>query len=201
MTTRLENWTATHAIDQTRRMANMLRIGTIEKLDEANAQIRVRWTDDDEIPDERPLTDWIPWRTCRAGPDREWWAPEPGEQVMVFSPSGELNQAVVLGSIYQNDFPANGKSKEVHRITYKDDVKFEYARGAHVYRITKPTLIKLEVGDQVCIKGDLYVDGTIFATKGIGSPGAIVSQTAVWPPVPAVMPIVNESGADGGIPE
>lgn len=201
MTTRLSNWTETHAIDQTRRMANICRIGSVDKIDEANARLRVRWTDDDEVPDERPLTDWIPWVTVRAGPDREWWIPEIGEQVVVLCPSGELNQAVVLGSIFQNGFPANGKSKEVHRQTYKDGVKVEYARGAHVFRITKPTLVKFDVGDQVCIIGDLYVEGTIYATKGIGSPGPIVSQTAVWPLVEAVMPVVSKSGADGGIPE
>ena len=49
---------------------------------------------------------WLPMMVSRAGNDRSWWPLEIGEQVVVLSPSGELTQGVVLGSINQQSIPA-----------------------------------------------------------------------------------------------
>jgi phage baseplate assembly protein V len=35
-------------------------------------------------------TAWLPWLALRAGADREWDPPTAGEQVILFSPSGQL---------------------------------------------------------------------------------------------------------------
>ena len=79
------------------RLARMMRIGTVVELDEAAARVRVTCG----AGDGKITTAWLPWITARAGPDRTWWALEPGEQVMVLSPSGEMAQGVVLGSYLQ----------------------------------------------------------------------------------------------------
>ncbi|WP_430415843.1 phage baseplate assembly protein V [Marinobacter adhaerens] len=116
--------------DIERRLANLIRFGTIEQLDEENALARVRCG---EI-----LTDWLSWRTNRAGPDRDWWALEPGEQVILLAPSGELNQAVIVGSINRDLFPAPGNRKTLHRIQYQDGTTKDYDRAASIDTATYP---------------------------------------------------------------
>lgn len=113
--------------DLDRRLANLLRYGVIAELDENHAD-GPRATVD---LDDGNITDWLPWFAMRAGEDRSWWAPEPGEQVMVFSPSGELSQGTIMPGIYCNKYVANGASKDVRRTTYKDGTVVEYDRAAH----------------------------------------------------------------------
>lgn len=116
--------------DIERRLANMIRFGTVEELDEARALARVRCGD--------LLTDWLSWQTTRAGPDRDWWALEPGEQVILLSPSGELNQAVIVGSINRTLFPAPGNRKTLHRVQYRDGTTKDYDRAASTDTATYP---------------------------------------------------------------
>lgn len=85
--------------EHARLIGNLLMIGVVRELDEAGSRVRV---DADGM-----LTDWIPWLERRAGPGmRSWCAPEPGEQVVLACPYGDPGQALVLGSLYQNRFPA-----------------------------------------------------------------------------------------------
>ena len=107
-----------------RRLANVVRVGTITALDAASALVRVSLGDG-------LITDWLPWLTHRAGPDRTWHAPEPGEQVVVLSPSGELDQGVVLPALYQDAHPEPANSADVHRTVYADGSVVEYDRAAH----------------------------------------------------------------------
>ena len=193
MTARLGSYDEINQTDMNRRMANVIRLGTVEELDETGALVRIR---SDEF-----LTDWLPWITTRAGPDRTWWALEVGEQVAVLCPSGEINQGIVLGSIYQDQFPPNGKRKDVHRTTYKDGTVVEYDRALHVLRIKSPNLIKLVVESQISVEGDVYIDGNLQVTGSIRADKPITSQMAVWPPIPVVVPRMSKNTRDQGIEE
>lgn len=116
--------------DLDRRFANVIRFGVIAEADYDAARVRVRFGS--------LKTDWLPWVTLRAGPDLSWWAPEPGEQVIILAPSGELAQAVVLPAVYSNAHSAPGNAPTVHRIEYEDGAVFEYDRAAHRWRVTIP---------------------------------------------------------------
>lgn len=108
------------------RLANLLRYGVIAELDEANPDGPRATVDLGDV-----VTDWLPWFTPRAGADRTWWAPEPGEQVMVLSPSGELSQGTILPAINSGVNPANGGRRTLQRTTYADGTIVEYDRDAH----------------------------------------------------------------------
>lgn len=112
-----------------RRLANIVRIGTIAELDEANAQVKVKI--DDEL-----TTTWLPWVTARAGNTRTWSAPRVGEQVVLMSPSGELDQGVVLPSIYQDSFAAPANSKDKETTVYPDGSTVEYDSAANTLIVT-----------------------------------------------------------------
>lgn len=104
-----------------RRLANLARIGVVEELDEASARVRVRCGE--------LLTGWLPWLTRRAGGDADWWAPEPGEQVLVISPFGDPALGLALPALYQDTHPAPAGVKTVRRVTFADGTVIEYDRA------------------------------------------------------------------------
>ncbi len=131
-----------------RILANMIRVGVIAQLDEANARVIVRAGG--------LTTDWLPWLTMRAGEDRTWWAPEPGEQVLVLSPYGDPAQAVVLPAIYQEAHPAPGSVKTTSRVEFKDGAFVQYDREGHHYHLDVPAggSITLHIGSTTLLLED-----------------------------------------------
>ena len=161
-----------------RRLANMLRIGTVDAVDYPNALARVRFG---EI-----VTDWLPWFAARAAGNREWSAVEVGEQVMVLSPSGDMAQGVILPSLYQAAAPAPGDSPDVLRWSFLDGAVVEYDRAAHRLTATTP-------GDAV-----VTAQGSITASAGgdvIASAGRNLEATAAAQLRLAAPSIILEAGA------
>ena len=109
--------------DLERRLANMQRPGKIEAVDYDKARVKVRCG--------KNVTAWIPWMTPRAGGVREWCPPEVGEQVLVFSPSGEMANAYCQPAVFQNSAPANGNKGTVRRTDYQDGASVQYDRETH----------------------------------------------------------------------
>ncbi len=137
-----------------RRLANLIRLGVIDRVDHASARVRVKIGD--------LLTAWLPWATIKAGKDSAWWAPEKGEQVLVFSPSGDLAQGVVLGAIFQNAFPGLGP-----------------AVGATSKTPTYTVDGDLMVTGNVRVVGDLTVSGTVGLAGGHGTPIGVVTGECI----------------------
>ncbi|WP_419779824.1 phage baseplate assembly protein V [Maridesulfovibrio sp.] len=120
-----------NAADLTRRLANIVRFGTIAEADYQNARVRVAFGED-------AVSDWLPWADSRAGGDRSWHAPEEGEQVIVLSPSGETSAGVVLTGIFSTEHPAPADRASVARMVFKDGAVLEYDRENHVLRADVP---------------------------------------------------------------
>jgi len=113
-----------------RLFANLLRIGSIEDLDELHKDGPRVTVDLGDL-----VTDWLPFFTRRAGPDSDWAPPEPGEQVMILSPYGDLGQGVVLPAIYQDAHPAPASARTVRRVQFADGSSVQYDRAAHVLTV------------------------------------------------------------------
>jgi len=47
----------------------------------------------------------LPWLTRRAATARDWWAPEPGEAVLVLCPGGDPEAGVILPALYRDGAP------------------------------------------------------------------------------------------------
>ncbi|EAL58202.1 hypothetical protein WwAna0372 [Wolbachia endosymbiont of Drosophila ananassae] len=77
-----------------RKLANIVRIGIVEKIDYEKAKVKVKIGE--------LVTDFLPWITNRA---ENWLPPNIDEQVIVLSPLGELSLGVVLPAIYQEKYP------------------------------------------------------------------------------------------------
>ena len=133
-----------------RRVGALIRLGVVHAADYARARVRVRY---DATPDGAPvLTGWLAWLCARAGPDRAWWAPEVGEQVVVLSPGGELAQAVVLGALYQAAHPANADRADITRVDWADGSWVEHDRASGDIRMFATGDIHIEAQGRMWLK-------------------------------------------------
>lgn len=159
--------------DLDRRLANLLRIGTIAEVSTSTKLARVTIGD--------ITTDWLPWLVKRAGNNvKTWWAPDVGEQVIVFSPGGELGQGVIGGSLFQSEtsgFEANGSELENDRIEVGDAlfelsnslVKLRSASGGVVEIGNSPTSFAALA---TAVETELGKIATAFTSFSPGSGGA-----------------------------
>lgn len=111
-----------------RIISNLVRIGVVSELDEANARVKMKVGG--------LSTDWLPWGVSRAGATRTWSAPREGDQHMVFSPYGDPAQAVVGPAIYQDDHPAPASSKDQEHVLYPDGSTVDYNSATNTLTVT-----------------------------------------------------------------
>lgn len=111
-----------------RQMANMVRIGKILELDEAKARVKVSTAG--------LTTDWLPWSASRSGNTRQWSPPRVGEQVFILSPYGDMGQAIVGGSLFQEDHPAPAASKDQETTVFPDGSTVDYNSATNTLTLT-----------------------------------------------------------------
>lgn len=107
------------ASEDNRRLENLIRVGTVTAWSK-DGRVRVKMGD--------VLTGWIQALAPRAGPDRGWWIPEDGEQVLVLSPSGDLSQGVALAGLWSSRFPPVAEDADIARILFKNGDLIEHDR-------------------------------------------------------------------------
>ncbi len=164
-----------------RRLNNILRLGTIAEANYPAALVRVQ---SGEL-----LTGWIPWMTRRASNDRDWWAPEVGEQVLLLSPCGDPFQAVALPAVYQDAHPAPQNRETVCRVEFGDSGWFQYDRASGEMSINVIGHANITVGGKTTLvsQGTVEIDGGSGAVLGTvqghclcmltGKPHAHISPT------------------------
>ncbi|PZW97300.1 phage baseplate assembly protein V [Pseudomonas sp. 478] len=113
-----------------RMIANLIRFGTIADIQMRPPRVQVNTG--------TLTTGWLPWIAPRAGADREWNPPTVNEQVILFSPSGQLGNGVVLTGLFSDHIPANGDREGLHRRTYRDGAVIEYDSITHHLNATLP---------------------------------------------------------------
>lgn len=106
-----------------RMLENLIRLGVIAEVQMEPPRVKVKTG--------QLTTAWLPWLALRAGTDREWDPPTEDEQVILFSPSGQLANGVAVTGLFSDHIPANGKRAGLHRRTYADGTVIEYDSVAH----------------------------------------------------------------------
>ena len=113
-----------------RMLENLIRFGVIAAVQMVPPRVQVKTG--------TLTTAWLPWVTLRAGADQEWDPPTVDEQVVLFSPSGQLANGFVITGIPSDHAPANGDRAGLHRRTYADGAVIEYDSIAHHLNATLP---------------------------------------------------------------
>ncbi|MBD0392138.1 phage baseplate assembly protein V [Wolbachia endosymbiont of Pentalonia nigronervosa] len=122
-----------------RKLANVIRIGIVKEIDYEKAKVRVKVGEF--------LTDFLPWIASRAGEERMWVPPSIDEQVVIFSPLGELSLGVVLAGIYQQKYTAPENKKEVNSFKFVDGTKVLYNKENGHLEVNVIDKLTLKVGE------------------------------------------------------
>lgn len=143
MTARQEAYAAMQTPDMERRVANMIRKGTVSEVDYSDPKaprVRVRYG--------KNTTAWIPWTAARAGRSRTWHPLKVGEQVIIASQSGDLAQGVIIGSIHSNDRPAPASGEGQTVTEWDGGIREELDDENNGYSLTIPAggMCKITVG-------------------------------------------------------
>lgn len=165
---RLERQLATrdyHLAELERRLANVVRVGTIQAVE--NGKVRVRIGTD---PEGKPvLTPWLPW-TERAGRIKTWVPPSAGEQVRVISPSGDVAQGWIDCGGFSDANPAPSNDGDAHvetigdvRITVRDG-EFTVEQGSASFSL-KGGEVKVS-GTTVGVDGKIELTGAELTHNG-----------------------------------
>ena len=173
--------------DLARRLANIIRLGSIKAVDyqRARAQVTIG----------NLTTDWLPWFTACAGKTRNWQPPEVDEQVVVLAPGGDLCQGVILSGLYTDNAPDT--SPTLNAVHYADGstLSFDMASGTLNINVkgdvninaggkltltAKKTTIKspkIRLAGDVIITGDLKSLGEMSLGGRKGKPVARVGDS------------------------
>ena len=147
----------------------MIRIGTVAAVDHAAHRVRVQ--------SGALLTDWLKWRTARAGATRTWCPPTVGEQVMILSPSGELANGIVLPSIFSDAHDAPSDAPDLHLVEFPDGARIAYDHAAGALTVTGIKTAVVQAAESITvdtplthITGAVQIDGNtqIAGTLTVG---------------------------------
>jgi phage baseplate assembly protein V len=133
--------------DLQRRLANLFRVGKVAEVNRTTGRVKVSF--------QGVTSAWLPWMTSRAGAVKDWNPPSVGEQVVVCSPSGELEAGFIMaGSIYYDGNPAPDARENVRKIELP-------AGGAYEIKVGGMTLTL--AGGKLTLNGDIEVTGDVKA--------------------------------------
>ncbi|WP_312680066.1 phage baseplate assembly protein V [Stutzerimonas nitrititolerans] len=136
--------------DILRRLANLIRLGTIAAVDHEAERCTVK-TGGLTVPGR-------PWLALRAGASSDWDPPTVGEQCILLSPSGETAQGIALIGLYSRQRPAPSNSANLRRRTYPDGAVIDYDHATSTLTATLPEGGKAKI----TATGGLHVIGPII---------------------------------------
>lgn len=175
-----------------RQISQLLRIGTVVKI--------VPGTDTAIVEIGGVQSDPMQWCVLRAGTDADWWAPSPGEQVLVFAPYGDMAQAIILFSLYRDAYAAPSTNTNVRRRTYSDGAVEQYDKIAHAYLLQVPSggsfTVKVGGSSMTLMDGKLTFDVSQIEHEGeaaLFKGAATVTKLLTW-----LSGVAGKAGSGGG---
>ena len=173
--------------DITRLLQNLIRLGTIAEVKGAKARVRLGPT---------LTTEWLKWATRRAGSTRTWSAPTVGEQVIVFSPGGDLTRGIILPALYSQEFDTPETSGTIHTTHYPDGAVVQSDHATHALTATLPGGTATITADKVTSNApNIICTGDLTVMKNL-----IVKQSTTVEGVTTLNGGVNaKAGAAGGV--
>ncbi|MCC7681065.1 phage baseplate assembly protein V [Janthinobacterium sp. FW305-128] len=173
--------------DLLRLLQNLIRLGTIAEVKGAKARVRLGPT---------LTTEWLSWATRRAGNTRTWSVPTLGEQVIVFSPGGDLTRGIIVPAVYSQAFDAPESSPTIHTTHYPDGAVVQYDHAAHTLTATLPGGTATITADKVTSNAPSTIcTGDLTVMKNL-----IVKQSTTVEGATTLNGGVNaKAGAAGGV--
>lgn len=154
----------------TRRIDNLLRIGTVAEVKGNSCRVKTG-----EL-----LTQFRPFFTSRAGTAKTSWRPTKGEQVMLLSLSGDLTNAYILPALYSDENPEPDDNNNRERTVYPDGAVIEYDPDTSALKVTGIKTATVQASELVTIDcpnseftGNVLVKKKLTVEQGAKVTGAI----------------------------
>lgn len=162
--------TAAAIAELTRRIDNLLRIGTVAEVKGNVCRVKTG-----EL-----LTQFRPFFTRRAGTAKTSWRPTVGEQVMLLSLSGDLTNAYILPALYSDENPEPDDNANRDRTVYPDGAVIEYDPDTSALTVKGIKTATVQASEQVTIDcpnseftGNVLVKKKLTVEQGAKVTGAI----------------------------
>lgn len=160
--------------DISRKLHNLLALGTIAEVEPSSARLRV------EINGR--VTAWLPWPTEIGRNFRRWRPLRVGTQVLVACPAGDPANAVIVQIIYTDALPPPETSEDIDIISFEDGTVLKYDSAAHALTIDATK--------------DVTINAAGAATVAATGPVTVTSEDTATIEAPAVA-ITGRGGASG----
>ena len=115
-------------VELSRKLENILRFGTVHSVDHAARRCRVQ--------SGKLLTQWLRWFEARAGETGTWNPPTIGEQCVILSPSGVVENGMVIYGAPSDVIDTPSHDPVMHVIKFPDGATFSYDHAASHLEIT-----------------------------------------------------------------
>ena len=126
-----------------RLLENIVRTGMVTEIDEGKWRVRVQ---SGELE-----TTWLRWNAQRAGAFKVWVPPSIGEQVWFLCLGGNTDVAFIGGSLYSDDNPAPGASRNEMMVTAPDGATFRYDAEAGALQVKGITSAVVEASVKITL--------------------------------------------------
>ncbi|EKF65028.1 phage baseplate assembly protein V [Serratia plymuthica A30] len=140
-----------------RLLENVIRVGVVTEIDENAWRVRVATGELD--------TAWLRWNAQRAGAFNIWLPPSIGEQVWLVCIGGNPETAIIGGSLYSNDHPAPGGSRNEMVITAPDGAKFRYDADAGALAVSGIKTAKVSAEVKIILDSPVVECTELLKTK------------------------------------
>jgi len=153
-------------VDTPRLIGDLLREGVV--IERVGATCRVAIGDLESGP--------LPWLAGRAGDAAIWSPPSPGEQVLVLSPEGDIERAIVLPGLYSDAQPAPADDGST-MLRFADGTTIQYDPAQRHLNASVPGgSATIEADDilligSVTIMGDVEIGGKLTASGDVVGAG------------------------------
>lgn len=151
--------------DLTRRVENLIGLGTIAEVDHSSPP-RVKVTLSGRV------TDWLPYPAEIGAHFRRWRPLRPGTQVVVACPSGDPANAVIIAILYTTALPAPALEDDLDLVLWDDGTRVSYDSAAQRLEVKSPGTIVID-GKNVVIRTE---DGGYFQLDHAGYVTRITHQ-------------------------
>lgn len=128
-----------------RLLQNLIRTGTVHAVKHSHpARVRVATGE--------LVTNWLPWIELRAGRTTTWNPPTVGEQVVLFSPGGDITGAFALSGINSDSIQAPSSSANETVTKYPDGAISQYDHASGAMTISGIKSLIIQASDSVKIE-------------------------------------------------
>ncbi len=161
---------STAAPDRTR---SLVRLGRVSAVDGATYRARVQWGEN-----EACQSAWVRWKTAAAGDVKIWLPPTIGEEVEITSPDGDMRNAYISGSFFNDDNPPPSSDLNKIIVLFKDGTRIEHDKSAGTMTITGlsqliETITTVITNAQTTHTGDIINSGQLKQSGAAAFSGGI----------------------------